>query len=158
MAIISLARTFVSVGTAAIVCIVLYDYSIFSMGLPLLVFVVVLMAAGWGFGVLMTSLLVLYSIVGLSSAFATIALLTPISGIYYPIATLSDWLRPIAMALPPAYVFEGMHAQVFEGVFRIDLAVTGALVTCVWIGIGAGTFLYAMYLARCQGLLLNVGE
>lgn len=41
-------------------------------------------------------------------------LLSPIVGVFYPLGTLPVWLRVIARALPPSYVFENMR-RVVEG-------------------------------------------
>ena len=41
----------------------------------------------------------------------------PICCVYYPVATLPGWLQPVALALPPTYVFEGLRAIVLEGAF-----------------------------------------
>jgi len=38
------------------------------------------------------------------------ALLSPFACVFYPLAVLPHWMRLIAYALPPAYVFEGMRS------------------------------------------------
>ena len=38
------------------------------------------------------------------------ALLSPFACVFYPLAVLPHWMRPVAYALPPAYVFEGMRS------------------------------------------------
>ncbi|MBZ0253917.1 MAG: ABC transporter permease, partial [Candidatus Methylomirabilis sp.] len=43
------------------------------------------------------------------------AMLSPFAGVFYPIATLPEWMRGIAWALPPAHVFEGMRAILAGG-------------------------------------------
>jgi len=46
----SVIRVTIGVVPAALLAIPLYDYSIFAMGLPLVAFVVILAAMGWGLG------------------------------------------------------------------------------------------------------------
>ena len=48
-------------------------------------------------------------------------LLLPLTCVYYPVAVLPAWLQPVAWALPPTYVFEGMRALLIDHVFRGDL-------------------------------------
>src|SRR4029078_6120576 len=48
--IMSLIRVTIGVVPAALLAIPLYDYSIFAMGLPLVAFLLVLMAVSWGLG------------------------------------------------------------------------------------------------------------
>jgi ABC-2 type transport system permease protein len=38
------------------------------------------------------------------------ALLSPFACVFYPLAVLPHWMRPVAYALPPAYVFESMRS------------------------------------------------
>ena len=47
-------------------------------------------------------------------AWVAIFAVAPVSGIYYPIATLPGWLQPVAWVLPSSYVFEGMRAVLLE--------------------------------------------
>jgi hypothetical protein len=43
------------------------------------------------------------------------AFLTPFAAVFYPVSTLPEWMRQVAYALPPSYVFEGMRAVVSGG-------------------------------------------
>ena len=40
------------------------------------------------------------------------AVLSPFACVFYPLATLPRWMQGIAVALPPAHVFEGMRAVI----------------------------------------------
>jgi ABC-2 type transport system permease protein len=40
------------------------------------------------------------------------AVLSPFACVFYPLSTLPRWMQPIALALPPTHVFEGMRAVV----------------------------------------------
>ncbi|RBP15931.1 ABC-2 type transport system permease protein [Roseiarcus fermentans] len=39
-------------------------------------------------------------------------IVSPFAGVFYPLHVLPGWMRAIAVALPPSYVFEGMRAVV----------------------------------------------
>jgi ABC-2 type transport system permease protein len=39
--------------------------------------------------------------------------MAPVSGIYYPIASLPEWLQPVAWAIPAFHAFEGMRSVLF---------------------------------------------
>ncbi len=43
------------------------------------------------------------------------ALVSPFVGVFYPLSVLPVWMRYIARALPPSYVFEGMRAVIKGG-------------------------------------------
>lgn len=155
---ISLFRTLLGVGTAALLAIPLYHYSIFDLGLPLLAFFANLLVFGWAIGLLMCGLLLRYGLGAESLAWASIFALGPISGIYYPISTLPGWLQPVAWAIPSSHVFEGMRAVLFDHRFDKELFFDAVLLNGIYIVLGMIVFLWVFRIARVRGLLLQVGE
>lgn len=155
---ISLLRTVVGVGGAALLAIPLYDYSIFGLGLSLLGFFVNLLVMGWSVGLVVTGLVLRYGLGAESLAWVSIFALAPLSGIYYPIAVLPDWLQSVAWLLPSSHVFEGMRAVMFEHAVRSDLMMRAAGLNVIYLLGGAGVFLKAFTSARQRGLLLHIGE
>lgn len=154
----SLIRTVIGVLPAAILAIPLYHYSIFTLGLPLVAFWVCLMVSGWAMGLAVSALVLRFGLGAESLAWVLIFAMAPLAGIYYPISTLPHWLQPVAWALPPAHVFEGMRAVVFEGTMRLDLLASALALNALYLALGAGLFLWAWHGARVRGALLNVGE
>lgn len=158
LAAMSLLRTLIGVIPAALLAIPLYSYSIFTMGLPLIAFFVNLMIFGWAMGLAVSGCILRYGLGAESLAWLAIFALTPISGVYYPIAILPDWLQPVAWALPMASVFEGMRAVMFEHSFRTDLILRASLLNALYLTIGAISFLAFFRAVRRRGLLLQMGE
>ena len=155
---VSLIRTLIGVGTAALLAIYFYGYDIFAMGLPLLGFFANLMVMGWAVGLLVAALVLRHGVGAESIAWVAIFALAPISGIYYPIATLPNWLQPVALMLPSSHVFEGMRAVLLEQTFRGDFMLYAVLLNGVYLGLGAVVFLLTFRLARWRGLLFQSGE
>jgi ABC-2 type transport system permease protein len=155
---VSLLRTLFGVGAAAGLAVVLYHYSIFSMGLPLLAFFSNLMVLGWSIGLMVVALVLRFGLGAEGLAWAIIFAIAPFSGIYYPLSVLPDWLRPLALALPSSHVFEGMRALVHDHVFRFDLFWTAVALNGVYLAAGIGLYLFAFHVARRRGLLLQMGE
>jgi len=60
--------------------------------------------------------------------------------------------------LPSTYVFEGMRAVLFTGIFRTDYLFTALALDVVYIGLGAAVFFIAFHNARRRGALLQMGE
>ena len=54
---------------------------------------------------------------------------------------LPAWLQPVAWALPPTYVFEGMRALLIEHVFRADLMLEALALNVVFFAAGVFGFL-----------------
>jgi ABC-2 type transport system permease protein len=154
----SLIRVLIGVTPAALLAIPLYHFSIFAMGLPLVAFFAVLMFMGWGLGLAICGLIIRHGMGAESLAWTVIFALAPLSCIYYPVTTLPHWLQPVAWALPPTYVFEGMRTVMFSGVFRLDYLVDATLLDLGFIALGAVVFFLSLRNARARGALLQMGE
>lgn len=155
---ISLVRTVIGVIPAALLAIPLYHYSIFEMGLPLLAFFTSLMLFGGAVGLMVSGIVLRYGMGAESLAWVGIFLVAPITGIYYPVSVLPDWLQPVAWALPSTHVFEGMREVLATGAFRTDLFVNAMLLNAIYMAIGLAVFLYIFHIARVKGLLVQTGE
>ncbi len=155
---LSVLRSLVGVVPAALLAIPLFGYSVFSLGLPLLAFWSLLLVFGWAIGLALCGLLLRFGLAAESYAWASIFLLAPFSGVYYPVATLPGWLQPLAWCLPTTHVFEGMRAVMVDGAFRWDLAMGALALDIACIAAGLGAFLLAMRSARRRGSLLATGE
>ena len=155
---LSVIRSLIGVLPAALLAIPLFAYSIFEIGLPLVAFYTVLMMTGWAVGLLMSAMLIRFGLAAESFAWASIFILAPICGVYYPVATLPGWLQPISWALPPTHVFEGMRAVVLDGVFRADLMASAIALNMLYLAGALVVFLWAFRQARERGQLLQTGE
>jgi len=156
--VISLIRTLIGVGGAALLAIPLYHFSIFDMGLPLLAFFANLLIMGWSIGLLVSALVLRYGLGAENLAWVAIFAVAPVSAIYYPVSALPPALQTVAHLLPASHVFEGMRAVMFQHEFRVDLLVHALLLNAVYLGLGILVFLGVFRAARRRGLLLNVGE
>lgn len=156
--VISLVRTLIGISAAALLAIPLYNYSIFELGVPLLTFFFNLIVMGWAIGLIVAAVVLRYGLGAESLAWIAVFAVAPVSGIYYPIAVLPDWLQPVAWLLPSSYVFEGMRAIMFESDVRFDLMIRAALLNACYLALGVAVFLYSFRIARQRGTLLHVGE
>lgn len=154
----SLIRTLIGVGGAALIAIPLFQFSVFDLGLPLLAFFVNLILMGWAIGLLVSGVVLRYGLGAESMAWIAIFAVQPISGVYYPVETLPAWLQVVAQALPSSHVFEGMRAVLFEQRFRVDLLVNALALNAVYLAVGVAAFLAFFRIARVRGQLLHVGE
>jgi ABC-2 type transport system permease protein len=156
--VISLLRTLIGVGAAALLAIPLYHYSIFGMGLALLAFFANLMIMGWAIGLMVSALVLRYGLGAETFAWAAIFAAAPVSGVYYPVSVLPEWLQPVAWLLPSSHVFEGMRAVLIEETFLSGLLARAVALNALYISVGIVTFLAAFHSARKRGLLLHIGE
>jgi len=154
----SLIRTLIGIVPAALLAIPLYHYSIFDLGLPLVLFFANLLVMGWALGLMLSGLILRFGQSAESLAWLAVFLLAPVSAIYYPVTVLPGWLQPVAFALPSTHVFEGMRAALFSHVVRLDHLAWAAGLNVVYMVAGIAAFLLAVRVARQRGLLLQMGE
>ncbi|MFO1069657.1 MAG: ABC transporter permease [Geminicoccaceae bacterium] len=156
---VSLIRTLIGVGGAALLAIPLFDFWIVGeLGLPLLAFFANMLVFGWALGLIITALVMRLGLAAESLAWGLIFLFQPLSGVYYPIAVLPKLLQAVAWLLPSAWVFEGMRAVLVEHRFDWGLFAGAVAGNLVWLGIAAAVFVVLFRQARDRGLLLQVGE
>ena len=91
--------------------------------------VLVLLAGSFSFiglGVVAAVLPLLFPERGAQMTHVIQALVLLVSGVYYPVSVLPEWLQPLARVSPATYVLEGMRAGIMQG------ASTRALLGYVW--------------------------
>jgi ABC-2 type transport system permease protein len=138
--VISLLRTLIGISGAALLAIPLYHFSIFGLGLPLLGFFANLLVMGWSIGLLVAGMVLRYGLGAESLAWVSIFAIAPLSGIYYPVSTLPEWLQPVSWLLPSSHVFEGMRQLMFGQVMRTDLMWQAIGLNLVYLAAGTGFF------------------
>jgi ABC-2 type transport system permease protein len=158
VAAMSLIRTVIGLFPSTLLAIFLYRTNLYDMGLPLLAFFANLVVMGWSVGMLSATLVLRFGMGAEGLAGVVVAGLSPLAAIYYPIDTLPGWLRPAALALPPAHVFEGMRAVMFNHLFRWDLFWNATLLNLGYFAAACLFFLYMVRVARRRGLLISMGE
>lgn len=156
--VMSLIRTLIGVVPAALLAMLFYGYSVFDLGLPLVAFFFLLMMLGWAVGLVITAVIMRFGLGAESLAWIAMFAIAPLSGVFYPVSVLPDWLQTVSWALPSAYVFEGMRAVIFEGTVRLDHLVRALALNIAYIAAAGVFFLYTFHVARRDGLLMGMGE
>jgi len=95
----------------------LFGFNLFQFGLPILFFVFNIFIFGWAFGYITSSLIFRFGTRLQNIAWSLIAVLYPISGVFYPLNTLPDWLEKIARLFPISYIFESLRGIILRGEF-----------------------------------------
>jgi ABC-2 type transport system permease protein len=68
-----------------------------------------------GFGIMAAVLPLLFPERGEEMTFVISSILLLVSGVYYPISVLPDWMEPLATISPATYVLAGMRAALLDG-------------------------------------------
>ncbi len=155
----SLLRTLIGVGGAAMLAIPIHGFNVVAeLGPPLALFFVNNLLFGWSLGLVVSALVLRLGLGAESLAWALVFLIQPVSAVYYPVAVLPEPLQWVAAVLPPAQVFEGMRGLLTEGVFDTARLARALLLNLGWMAVAGTVFVLLLRSARRLGLLLQVGE
>jgi ABC-2 type transport system permease protein len=154
----SIIRMVVGVAPAILLAWGLYAYNLFALGPVLVLFFANLMMMGWWVALAVVALILRHGAGAEALAWSVLFGLTPFSAVFYPVAVLPAVLRPIALALPSAHVFEGMRAVLLQGVVRWDHLAWALGLNIVWTVAAALVFAQQFRAARVRGALLSIGE
>ena len=154
----SIIRMLAGVIPAIGVAWLLYAFNLFMLGPIVVLFFVNLMIMGWAVALGVVSLILRHGAGAEALAWSVLFGLTPFSAVFYPISVLPAVMRPIALALPSAHVFEGMRGILLNGEVRWDHLIAAFALNAVWLAGAILLFARQFRQARLRGALLSIGE
>ena len=89
----------------ALVAFGLFAFNITDVGLALIPMVALLLVVGWSVGMIVIGLILRVGQGAEILAWGLLAMLMPLSGIFYPVSALPGILQPIGQALPMTHIF-----------------------------------------------------
>jgi ABC-2 type transport system permease protein len=156
--VMSTLRLAIAIVPVTAMAVVFFGFNLWSLGLALGAFFINLVLTSWAVGLVVAGLLLRNGLGAEALAWSLMFVLMPLSCVYYPVAVLPHWLQPLALALPPTHVFEGLRALLNE--HRIawsDMALAFGINTLLFGG-GLVAFLALLNSAKRLGSLLQTGE
>ena len=156
--IVSLVRLVIGVGPVLVLAYLFFGFNILGLGAGFALFFACLMLTSWALGLVGTGVVLRYGLGAESFIWLAVFVLLPVACVYYPVTTLPRWLQPVAWALPPTYVFEGLRALMTQQVLRADLMLRAFLIDAVWLAAAGLFFQRLLRSARLNGGLLRLGE
>jgi ABC-2 type transport system permease protein len=156
--VMSIVRLSIGAVPVTFLAIAFFGFNLYAMGLALVAFFFNLMLTSWGIGIFVSGLILRNGMGAENFAWSIMFLFMPLTCVYYPVSTLPGWLQPVAWALPPTYVFEGMRALLIQKVFRPDLMLDALGLNAVLFAAGVIGFLALLRSARRNGSLMQTGE
>lgn len=131
----------------------IFGLSFFALGARLLLFLAVLYGFGVALGILSSAMVLRFGPASEWLVWPIPALLSPFCAVFYPLTVLPGWMRGVAYALPPSYVFEGMRASLQDRPFELLPAVSALALAAAEITLAAYCFVRIYRRAVRTGLL-----
>ncbi len=155
---ISILRLILGLMPVVLLANLFFGFNLFSLGLALGAFFANLVFAGWTIGLIANGVVIRYGLGAESFTWVAVFFLLPICCVYYPLATLPGWLQPIAEALPPTHVFEGMRALVINKMFQSEQMLIALGLNLLYFSAAYLMFHLFLLEARRKGSLMQIGE
>jgi ABC-2 type transport system permease protein len=154
----SVIRLGVSMVPVAVAAYFIFGFNLLDLGLALVAFFAVLVLTSWSLGLLSAGVILRYGLGAEEFAWSLAFLLLPLSCVYYPVTALPKWLQPVALALPPTHVFEGMRSILLHGTFNANELWWALGLNAIYLLIGYMACRWFLQRARINGSLLQLGE
>jgi ABC-2 type transport system permease protein len=132
--IFGLAKLAMGVTVVALVALGLFAFNITDVGLALVPIVALLLVVGWSVGMIVIGLILRVGQGAEILAWGLLAMLMPLSGIFYPVSALPGVLQPIGRLLPLTHIFAAARAVLDGDTLpwgELGIATAGAFVLAV---------------------------
>jgi ABC-2 type transport system permease protein len=156
--VMSIIRLAIGIIPVSFLAMAFFNFNIYGLGFALVAFFALLMMTSWAVGIFVSGLVLRNGLGAETFAWSIMFLFLPLTCVYYPVAVLPAWLQPVAWALPPTYVFEGMREVLLHQNFRADLMLQALALNVVYLAAASVAFMALLNSARRQGSLLQTGE
>lgn len=149
----SIVTSSIGLVTMIVIAGAVFDLSLFSYGIALLPFILVLFLFGIAMGIFGTAIVLRFGPAAEWFIWPLPALISPFVSVFYPLSTLPHWMQWIARLLPPSYVFENVRAAVHgQHPSWAGLALS-SLLALLYIVLAGVTFTRVFRLALRTGLI-----
>ena len=149
----SIATSSIGLFVMLVLTTTIFGFSFFAYGLMLLPFLLTLFLCGIALGIFSCAVVLRLGPASEWFIWPLPALIAPFAGVFYPLATLPDWMQYASVILPPAYVFEGMRTVVEGGVVSLHAALWGGCLAVVYLLLACRFFTRTYRYAVRTGLL-----
>lgn len=151
-------RVLVTAAVMVVIALLAYSFNLFQFQWALIAFYANLMMFGWALGIVSISLILRWGHAAESLAWAVPFMIQPFACVFYGIEVLPPVMQAIAIAMPPAHVFEGMRELLSTGqISAYHLAYATGLNLIALAGAGI-LFSKMLETARQRGLLVKAAS
>jgi ABC-2 type transport system permease protein len=155
---VSLIKLSVAMVPVALMAYFFFGFNLLSLGVGFAALFANLTIMSWSMGLVSAGVVLRWGLGAESFAWLVAFVLLPLCCVYYPVTTLPGWLQPVALALPPTYVFEGLRAIVLNGTFEVAYMIKAFVLNLAYFAMGATAFAIFLHRARVHGSLVQMGE
>lgn len=134
----------------------LFGFNLLALGGVMAFYIISIFVFGWAFGYLTSALIFRFGLRLQILAWSLIAVIYPISGVFYPLSVLPEWLASIARAFPISHVFEGLRAIILTGQYpSAEQILIITILDLVYLIVGIWLFVLGFRNAKARGWFIH---
>lgn len=136
----------------------LYAFNVLAVGWVFVPLVTSLLVFGWAIGLGTAGLLLRYGYAAEALIWGIPFLLQPFSCVFYPLDALPDWAQAVARLLPSTYTFEGLRLAMTKRPVPETLWLAVIALNVLYLVLGAWLLTAMLRAARRSGRLGHLGQ
>lgn len=136
----SIATSLVGLAAMLALAVGVFGLPFLAYGLLAIPYLLILFLTGIALGILAVAVVLRLGPASEWFIWMIPALLSPFAAVFYPLSTLPGWMQTVALAIPPAYVFEGMRAGLASGVPAAQPLLLGGALAAAYVGAACWCF------------------
>lgn len=130
----------------------LFAFNIYAMGLGNLALLFVnLVFFAWSMGLIVLGIIFRFGTRIQALAWGLVFLFPPLTGTYYPLSVLPDWLQVIARAIPVTFAFEAARASLSTQAVQWQDMIVAFVENGIYFGLAVGFFAFMYRRSRQTG-------
>ncbi len=153
LVITGIATSLIGLTVMLILASMVFGLSIFSYGLAIIPFVMVLFTTGIALGIAAAALVLRLVPAWEWLIWPTPTMIAPFAGVFYPVSVLPPWMQAVSHVLPPSYVFEGLRAIVGGKPAPWDQLAIGGALAVIFLLLACALFAWIYRYAIRTGLI-----
>ena len=154
--ILSFLKASITIVVLLLIAAGLFGFNLFTYGLPIVFFILNIFIFGWAFGYITASVVLRFGTKVQILAWSLIAILYPISGVFYPLDTLPVFLANIAKIFPVSHIFEALRAMILHGARpEMGTMLTIFILNFIFLSIGIFLFMRGFRSAKARGWFIH---
>jgi len=155
---VSILKVCISFTVMSTLAAIFYSFNIFTIGMSLLPFVLLLVMMGWAIGIATMALILRFGQEAEVLAWAVAFLFMPVSAVFYPVKVLPASIQKIAFLVPASHVFEAMRQIINLKPFPLDRLYIATIEGILYLLTSIVIFIFIFRDALKRGILVKIGE
>ncbi len=154
--ILSLTKALITISFLLFLAWSLFGFNLLHFGFPIVFYILNIFVFGWAFGYITSSLIFRFGARLQILAWSLIAILYPISGVFYPLNTLPIFLVKIARLFPVSYIFEGLRTLILTGSLpEVSTMILIVAINLTYLAVGIFLFISGYKHAKSRGWFIH---